>query len=163
MPARKPPRKILVLIERFKRLKELVKEGTDQLKGDDGVEAQLISEMDAMGVSNVTVQLDEGPKVSVSIVRAVIEELDEDALHACLNDDQWAAITKPRVDKGLLEDAMASGVVPATVVATCSNPKPKKPYVALKEVRKTGKPTTELVRAGRAKSEAAKKIGRSKT
>jgi hypothetical protein len=161
MPARKPPRKIIVLIDRCKRLKDLLKDGTSELKGEDGIEAQLLAEFEAMGISTITVQLDEGPKVTATAVQGVQEVLDPEALRKCVGQEVWDQIAPPVqvLDKALLEDAIARGVIAPGVLATCSESKPKKPYVLISEAKES-KPAATLVRAGRAKSAAAKKIGR---
>jgi hypothetical protein len=122
------------LLVRLRDIKKTLKEAEEQRVGKhlDGVEVQLAALMEEWGVNTASVTLD-GVKITGTLVKGSTINIDQERLKRALGAQGWQNITTRVLDKAKLEDAMAKGLVDATVVAQCSVETPKRPYITIAE------------------------------
>jgi hypothetical protein len=92
--------------------------------------------------------------VTATIVRGTRITIDPDRLKRELGASMWGKVTRPQLDKELLEARIAVGEVDPTVVGTCSQEAPVKPYVRFSARKGVIKPQAR-VRGHRQPSEAS--------
>lgn len=156
MPPRKVANSIIVLLQRLRDLKKTIKDAESEIKGDAGVEAQIIDHFNHARQKSMTITDHEGTRITGTLVEGSTIELDEVRLKKAIGAPTWNKVTKRVIDKTKLEDAMADGTVDPNVVAQCSNEVPRKPYVRVTENASKG--LTQQVRFGKQMSEAGKSL-----
>ena len=89
--------------------------------------------------------------VKMTVVNSSTVTVIEDKLRKALGVARFNKMTKRVLDKSLLEDAMAKGAVSPTVVASCSEERPRKPYLrtTIKAAPKRAQATKNQVAATR--------------
>jgi hypothetical protein len=68
-----------------------------------------------------------------TLVESEVEEIDQERLKKALGATTWNKLTTASLDKKKLQDAMARGLVDPNVVAQCSSPVKRKPYIKITE------------------------------
>lgn len=142
-------------------LKNIIKTAEAEIKGDPdndvlGVEAIVIRDLEEREQKSITVEDDNGVKITATIVAGSSEVINVDMLKKTLGAAAWNKITSTVLDRKKLEDAMARKDIDPLIVAQCSETVPKKPYVKISE--NTAKAVTPTVKRGKAKSDAARKV-----
>lgn len=65
------------------------------------------------------------------VVRSSVAEIDEQRLKKALGAQVFRSVSVLKVDRKLLESAIATNRIDAVVVATCMEEKPRKPHVTI--------------------------------
>lgn len=169
MPARQPPRKLTRLVAQVRTLKRTIKSAELELKGDKkdpdnpGAEAQLVAEMGAVGVDTITITLDDNDqevKTTATLVAAEQEVLIEADLEGLVSKKVWEEITVRKVDKQLLEDAVARGVITPQQLSDASVTQKKKPYVLINDKPTDAKPSAARRATGGTVNRSGKAVAR---
>jgi hypothetical protein len=77
---------------------------------------------------NVETQVPEGVVTTV-LIQNTADVIDEAALRKRIGAAAWKKVTRPVLDAGLLEAAIANGEVDANAVAQCTETRTSKPFV----------------------------------
>jgi hypothetical protein len=132
------PREAKLLLT-MRQLKAEVKKAQARIHNEDnesGVEDQLVKFMQKTSTTTlVAYDSDTMPITAVmgTLVESEVEEIDQERLKKALGATTWNKLTTASLDKKKLQDAMARGVVDPNVVAQCSSPVKRKPYVKITE------------------------------
>lgn len=141
------------LLIRFRRANDTLKDVTDErAEAHDKV----IVAMQEEGVKTITVE--DGPdNILGTWVQGTRITIDEARLRKELGAAAFDKLCSKKLDGQLLEEAIAKGQIDATLVASCSNEAPNKPYVKL-----TVKTNVRTAATGRRKpTKASKKVVKS--
>jgi hypothetical protein len=122
------------LLVRLRDLKRTIATAEEQRvgKNQDGVECQLAALLKEWGIQHASV-LDGPVKITGTLVESSGLTIDEHRLQRAVGATNWQKITSRVLDKAKLEDAIARGLVDATLVAECSAETPRRPYVKIQE------------------------------
>jgi hypothetical protein len=75
----------------------------------------------------------EDVKITGTLVESTTLVLDEQKLKGMLGDDLWSVVTRPVLDRTLLEAAIVRGEVDAEEVAKCSSEQPRAAFIKITE------------------------------
>ena len=109
-----------------------IKQAIDLLAEEKAVvEARIIETMTVAQAKSSVTPAPWGGKVVATVVAAERVVINEESLKKALGAATWGKVTKQVLDKDKLEAHVATGAIPATTVAACSETKENKPYVRL--------------------------------
>lgn len=120
------------------------------------IEPEVVDLFHQEGLTTVTLQGTRFGKLTGTLVESTTVTVDEAKLKKSIGATAYKKLTKPVLDKGLLEDAMARGVVDPNTVSACSIEKPRKPYVLVNT--DTAKTSVPVVRSSRKRRDIANQI-----
>lgn len=123
------------LIERCqeaRRIKGIWKQMEERFKL---IELPIIELMQKVGQKRVSWQED-GIEYFAEWKQAEVEVIDSDKLKKMLGAKEYTKLCTPMLDKAKLENAMATGEVSPHLVAACSTPQKRKPYLQFPKEKK---------------------------
>lgn len=92
----------------------------------DAIQAMVVEAMKEAGQKTMSAS-----GVHGTLVESTVVEIDADRLKGELSAPMWKRVTKTVLDKEKLEAHVATGDIDPNVVASCSEEKPRAPYIRL--------------------------------